>query len=110
MSPILEGLRRDAPVERAADAQPALVRPRQAELESGEPAHFRRLLHGISGAVDRGEAIMDRAATGAYQSMDAATLIALQAGIYRYGEAVDLTSKLVDRVASGVRTIVQAGH
>jgi len=40
--------------------------------------------------------------------MDPADLIALQAGVYRYGEAVDLASRLIDRVTSGVKTIVQA--
>ena len=36
-----------------------------------------------------------------------AELLALQAGIYRYSEAVDLAAKLVDRVSSGVKTVIQ---
>lgn len=39
--------------------------------------------------------------------MDAGELIALQAGIYRYTEAVDLAAKLVDRSTSAVRTTLQ---
>jgi hypothetical protein len=42
--------------------------------------------------------------------MDAGVLIALQAGIYRYSEAIDLTVKLVDRATSGVKTILESGR
>jgi hypothetical protein len=36
-----------------------------------------------------------------------ARLIALQVCVYRYGEAIDLVSRVVDRATSGVKTIVQ---
>jgi hypothetical protein len=36
-----------------------------------------------------------------------AELIALQAGVYRYGEAVDLASRLIDRATSSVKTVLQ---
>jgi hypothetical protein len=36
-----------------------------------------------------------------------AELLALQAGVYRYSEAVDLSAKLVDRAANGVKTVIQ---
>jgi len=50
-------------------------------------------------------------AAGASQlrSYDTGTLIALQVGIYRYTEAVDLASKIVDRATNAVRTVVQGG-
>jgi hypothetical protein len=34
-------------------------------------------------------------------------LLSLQAGVYRYSEAVDLSAKLVDRASSGVKTVLQ---
>jgi len=34
-------------------------------------------------------------------------LIALQAGVYRYGEVVDLASRLVDRATSSVKTVLE---
>ena len=34
-------------------------------------------------------------------------LLALQAGIYRYGETVDLAARLVDKASSGVKTVIQ---
>jgi len=105
MSLLLEGLR--------ASPEPSAV-PEASETprvrdESG-PTEFSRILRGVGTAIDRGEAIMDGAESGAYRSLDPATLIALQAGIYRYSEAVDLMSKLVDRMTSGARTILQSGH
>jgi hypothetical protein len=67
---------------------------------------FADALHGIGSAVDRGEALIARASRGSLGGLDAAELIALQAGIYRYSEAVDLVAKLVDRSANAVRTVV----
>jgi hypothetical protein len=37
---------------------------------------------------------------------DPQTLLALQAGVYRYTEAIDLSAKLVDRTTNGVRTVL----
>jgi hypothetical protein len=51
-----------------------------------------------------------RGALGATRSggtLDAAELIALQAGVYRYSEAVDLAAKLIDHATSGLKTVVQ---
>jgi len=67
---------------------------------------FRKVFHGLGKAVDGGEALVARAASGDLGGLDSAELIALQAGIYRYSEAVDLVGKVVDRVSSAVRTVV----
>jgi hypothetical protein len=69
-------------------------------------ATFSRALKGIGGAVDRGEALIARAAHGNLGGLDSGQLIALQAGIYRYSEAVDLVAKVVDRAASAVKTVI----
>jgi hypothetical protein len=58
-------------------------------------------------SIDRGEVLMNRALSGT-APLDAGQLIALQAGIYRYSEAVDLAAKLVDRAANAVRTTLQS--
>jgi hypothetical protein len=68
---------------------------------------FDRALDRLGREIDRGEALMRRSLHGA-SGLDAAQLIALQAGIYRYSEAVDLASKLVDRAANAVRTTLQS--
>jgi hypothetical protein len=74
-----------------------------------EPSPFAQLLHGIGHALTSGEATMQRALHAAHGGHDLgpAELIALQAGVYRYSEAVDLASHLVDRTTNGVKTVIQ---
>jgi len=67
---------------------------------------FLRAFHGLGREVDGGEALIARAASGNMGGLDSGQLIALQAGIYRYSEAVDLVGKLVDRAATAVKTVV----
>ena len=69
-------------------------------------ATFSRALEGIGAAVDRGEALIARAAHGNLGGLDSGQLIALQAGIYRYSEAVDLVAKVVDRASNAVKTVI----
>jgi hypothetical protein len=64
-------------------------------------------LERLAESIDRGEALMGRALGGAGQ-LDPAQLIALQVGIYRYSEALDLAAKLVERAGSAVRTTLQS--
>jgi hypothetical protein len=71
---------------------------------------FSQWFEGVGRAIDGGEALISRAEHAAYAPMDAGTLIALQSGIYRYSEAIDLTAKVIDRATSAVRTVLQAGH
>ena len=59
--------------------------------------------------MHRGESLM-RSALGAGRSgreLGTADLIALQAGVYRYGEVIDLASRLVDRATSSVKTVLE---
>lgn len=74
------------------------------------PSPFERLARGLGAAIDHGEELVGKAALGHFEHMDAATLIAVQAGIYRYSEAIDLSTKLVDRATTGARTILEAGR
>ena len=111
MSIAIDGVRVRWPEESAA---PSLApESRRAEPESEprdlSPSAFQRVLERLGGSVDEGERIVARAA-GGFASLDSAELIALQAGIYRYSEAIDLTAKLVDRATSAVRTVLQGGH
>jgi hypothetical protein len=77
-----------------------------APSTSASGAVFAQALQGIGGAIDRGEALIARATQGSMAGLDSAQLIALQAGIYRYSEAVDLVAKLVERASSAVKTVV----
>jgi hypothetical protein len=81
-------------------------REAKAGGQVGRGPSFLQALKGIGGAVDGGEALIASAAHGNLGGLDSAQLIALQAGIYRYSEAVDLVAKLVDRASNAVKTVV----
>jgi hypothetical protein len=66
-------------------------------------------MHGLGRELRSGEALAERAIHGGSgpSSMSPETLLALQAGIYRYSEAVDLVTKLVDRGTQAVKATLQ---
>ena len=74
-----------------------------------EPTAFTRLLEGLGRELQSGEALAERAIRGGAGSggMTPEALLALQAGIYRYSEEVDLVTKLVDRGTQAVKTTLQ---
>lgn len=76
-------------------------------VELGRKGQFKDVLTKLGTELDRGEALIRRAVSGGHSGLDAGQLIALQAGIYRYTEAVDLAAKLVDRAGSAVKTTLQ---
>ncbi len=81
---------------------------RAAPVHEGEgPSAFARILQGLGREVEHGEKVTRRAIEGGGKDLGPAELLALQAGVYRYSEAVDLSSKLVDRATSGVKTVLQ---
>ena len=92
----------------AYEMVPIEVTPDSSGAPTAKPsgASFAKALKGIGGAVDRGEALITGAARGNLGGLDSAQLIALQAGIYRYSEAVDLVAKLVDRASNAVKTVI----
>jgi hypothetical protein len=86
-----------------ASALPAAPRLREGEREGV----FARAMRGLAHEIDVGEA--RAAAASQLRQYDMGTLIALQVGIYRYTEAVDLASKVVDRATNAVRSVLQGG-
>jgi hypothetical protein len=98
----LEQLR--IPVEAARGPEGA-QEPRGAA--SVEPEPFQAALERLGKEIDKGEKLVAKAMRGG-SHLDAGDLIALQAGIYRYSEAVDLAAKLVDRASNAVRTTLQS--
>jgi predicted NBD/HSP70 family sugar kinase len=89
--------------------------PLASGTESSEPSpvalrsQFGQVLKAIGAEIDRGERLL-RGVVAGPGDIDPAQLIALQAGIYRWGEAVDLAAKLVDRAGSAVRVTLQNGN
>jgi hypothetical protein len=74
-----------------------------------EPSAFAKLLSSLGKEMQQGEQTVKGAiaASKAGRDLGATELLALQAGVYRYGEAVDLAAKLVDRASTGVKTVIQ---
>jgi hypothetical protein len=68
---------------------------------------FARLVSSIGHEMDQGESLTRAAIAGGGRDLGPSELIALQAGVYRYREAVDLAAKLVDRATSGIKTVIQ---
>lgn len=79
----------------------------RAEPRSAEPSRFAHVLARMGAELDRGEALVNQVVRGHAAGLDAGALIALQVGIYRYSEVVDLAAKFVDRAGSAVRTTLQ---
>jgi hypothetical protein len=84
--------------------------PHPSAAPARDPDRFERVLRRLAGAIDRGESAVSGMASGHLATMDAGTLIALQAGIYRYSEAIDLTVKLVERATSAAKTVLEGGR
>ncbi len=90
--------------------QPETAAPRGvAGSRSGAASgdSFGKVLGALGREIDGGERLVARAVRASHGGLGPGDLIALQAGIYRYSEAMDLTAKLVDRAASAVRTTLQ---
>ncbi len=103
-----------APPDVATPVSDAAERADRAESSlrsagAAAPHPFSRWLRGLGQELDRGDALAERAirGVGGPASSSPQQLIALQAGIYRYSEAVDLVTKLVDRGTQAVRTTLQ---
>jgi hypothetical protein len=90
---------------------PPAESPRAAELPKAEPnaARFSQALNALGRQIDVGEKLVQRALAPGAAQLGPSDLIALQAGIYRYSEAVDLAAKLIDRASFAVRTTLQGG-
>lgn len=101
----ITGLRESHPPPRL-DTTPAAATEANQNTETREPSPFAQLVSSLGKEVNAGERQMSQALHGG-GSLGPGELLALQAGVYRYSEAVDLAAKLVDRASTGVKTVVQ---
>ncbi|HEY4102272.1 MAG TPA: hypothetical protein VGM44_00210, partial [Polyangiaceae bacterium] len=90
--------------ERILPTEPARPELSRVAPEPTEESPFLRAARGLGKEIDLGEHQVANASE--LHSYDTATLIALQAGIYRYTEAVDLASKIVDRATNAAHTVL----
>ena len=101
-------------ITRSSESPPVLATEARAPsasvgLRPPSGPSFSEVLEKLGGALDRSEAQTSHAVRGASSGAELSPggLIALQANIYRYVEAVDLATKLVDRATSAVKTTLQ---
>jgi hypothetical protein len=100
------------PAVREARVPPLAVpstdtRPPSSEPASG-PSPFAQLMRGLGHEVQGSETMVHQAIASARGGrLDPADLIALQAGVYRYSEAVDLASRLVESATTALKTVIQ---
>ena len=79
------------------------------EVKPARSADFKHLFEALGRELDEGEALVERATQRGSGAVSATELIALQAGIYRYTEAVELTARFVDRAQNALRTTLESG-
>lgn len=97
-----------AAVVPAATSATPLPRGEFSPGAEGGASPFARLLHGLGSEVQRGERLVRGAvASASGGELSPASLIALQAGVYRYSEVVDLAARLVDHATTAIKTVVQ---
>ncbi len=98
-----------APTSTPPSTQPSTAPATPAATPGATPSQFSRILHGLGNEMQQGEALMRSAMSASHGSRELAPteLLALQAGVYRYSEAVDLTAKLIDRASTGMKTVLQ---
>jgi hypothetical protein len=106
------GSLRDPAVAPAQATTPSQGSPgaQRAGAAPAGPSPFAIVVRDLGREVERGESLVRSAigaSRGAGGTMGPGELIALQAGVYRYGEAVDLASRLVDRATTSVKTVLQ---
>ena len=110
MNPIRERSRTTdvEPPPLATDGE--IARPAHGPVrDKGQASPFALLMRTFSREADRGESTVHRVLSAAAGSvpLDPTSLLALQAGIYRYGETMDLAARLVDKASSGVKSVLQ---
>jgi hypothetical protein len=87
---------------------PAAPAPAPSSTDAPEgPSAFAIVLAGLGREVSGGEALVRRAETCRAGDLGAPDLLALQAGVCRYGEAVDLAARLIDQARGTVKTVVE---
>jgi hypothetical protein len=93
-------------------SQPPPAIPGSAPAPAAPVEPFSKVLTSLGHELERGEAAMRQATLAARfgQDLSPAQAISLQAAVYRYNEAVDLSSKLVDRFSNGLKTVVGQGQ
>ncbi len=105
----ISGVRSELAIEQPRPSASAVPTASPSGVRTAPIGAFAQAISRLGRQIDVGEARAESASH--LSSYDTGTLIALQVGIYRYTEAVDLASKIVDRATSALKTVLQgSGH
>lgn len=101
------------PVGRGVTNDPARVANPTTRDAPGSPKDeggFRAVLQTELVRLSEGERAMESMVRGslAGRTLGTAELLAMQAGVYRYGQEIELLSRLVDRASSAVKQTLQS--
>jgi hypothetical protein len=102
-------MRTIAPVENRPPSQLRALPPGTLvpDVSRRPESSFSEVMRRVATQVDRGEAVVNHALRASPYTDDPKGMIALQAGVYRYVEAVDLVTRVVDRATTAVKTTLQ---
>lgn len=72
----------------------------------GEPSGFEKALIRLGVAISRADAQSEAARSGALHATSPASMLVLQANMYRATETIAVTTKLVDSATTSIRTVL----
>ncbi len=74
---------------------------RVGEAAKAERSRMAQMLDGLVGGQDKMTGIMKMALSG--RQFNSQELLAMQAGIYRFSQELDLTGKVIEKATSGIK-------
>jgi hypothetical protein len=98
------------PTQHATQAQNVLLKAkltatspstRVGEAAAAQRSRMAQMLDGLVGGQDKMSQIMKLALSG--KQFNSQELLAMQAGVYRFSQELDLTGKVIEKATSGIK-------
>jgi len=97
----VQGVQESHKVLLQAKVNANLPSTRVGQAEKAQNSRLHKMLEGLIGGQDRMTNIMNMALSG--RQFSPPELIGLQAGVYRFSQELELTSKVVEKATSGIK-------
>jgi len=92
----------------AADVAP--VKKAESAERAPEPSAFAQVFaHLIKESDQQHEAMKGALKANGVKALDSVSLLALQSNVYRYGQVVELTSKVAEQAVQSTQTVLKSG-
>jgi transcription termination factor NusB len=93
-------------VAKAQQVDPSTqVKPIEASQEAKKPDGLKRVISGVMDGQSKLDQIISKASSGKQFSNQ--ELLAMQAGVYKFSQELELTSKVVEKATSGIKQTMQ---